>query len=75
MKNAVTVTTPSDREIVIRRVFNAPREAVWDTMTRPPELLKRRCSARPAGRWSVARTTLARAENSAGCCAPPTATT
>lgn len=40
MRNALTVTTPTDREIVITREFNAPRELVWDTMSRP-ELLKR----------------------------------
>lgn len=37
---AVQITTPTDREIVIRRVFDAPREAVFEAMTRP-ELLKR----------------------------------
>ena len=36
----LTVTTPSDREIVLTRVFNAPRHLVWDAFTRP-ELLKR----------------------------------
>jgi uncharacterized protein YndB with AHSA1/START domain len=30
-----TVTTPSDREIRIERVFNAPRERVWRAMTDP----------------------------------------
>lgn len=29
------VTTPSDREIVITRVFNAPRRLVWDAWTKP----------------------------------------
>jgi len=33
-----TVTTPSDREIRIERVFDAPRERVWRAMT-DPELL------------------------------------
>ena len=28
-----TVTTPSDREIRIERIFNAPRERVWRAMT------------------------------------------
>ena len=28
-----TITTPSDREIRIERVFNAPRERVWQAMT------------------------------------------
>ena len=42
MKNTGTlkVTTPSDREIVLTRVFNAPRQLVWDAFTKP-ELLKR----------------------------------
>jgi uncharacterized protein YndB with AHSA1/START domain len=30
-----TVTTPSDREIRIERIFNAPRERVWKAMTDP----------------------------------------
>jgi uncharacterized protein YndB with AHSA1/START domain len=34
------VTTPSDREIVITRVFDAPRRLVFDAYTKP-ELLKR----------------------------------
>jgi uncharacterized protein YndB with AHSA1/START domain/uncharacterized glyoxalase superfamily protein PhnB len=34
------VTTPSDREIRMTRVFNAPRRLVWDAMNKP-ELLKR----------------------------------
>jgi uncharacterized protein YndB with AHSA1/START domain len=42
MKNTGTlkVTTPSDREIVMTRVFNAPRRLVFDALNRP-ELLKR----------------------------------
>ena len=40
MRHALTVTTPTDREIVITREFDAPRELVWETMSRP-ELLKR----------------------------------
>jgi uncharacterized protein YndB with AHSA1/START domain len=34
------VTTPSDREIVLTRVFDAPRSLVFDAMTKP-ELVKR----------------------------------
>lgn len=33
------VTTPTDREIVITRTFDAPRGTVWDAMTRP-ELIR-----------------------------------
>jgi uncharacterized protein YndB with AHSA1/START domain len=42
MKNTGTlkVTTPTDREIVLTRVFDAARQLVWDAFTRP-ELLKR----------------------------------
>lgn len=31
----LTVTTPSDREIVLTRSFNAPRALVWDAVTKP----------------------------------------
>lgn len=34
------ITTPSDREILMTRVFDAPRHLVYEAMTRP-ELLKR----------------------------------
>jgi uncharacterized protein YndB with AHSA1/START domain len=42
MKNTGTlkVTTPTDREIVLTRVFDAPRHLVWDAFSKP-ELLKR----------------------------------
>lgn len=42
MKNTGTlqVTTPSDREVVLTRVFDAPRRLVYDAFTQP-ELLKR----------------------------------
>ena len=36
----LTVTTPTDREIAMARVFDAPRHLVWDAFTKP-ELLKR----------------------------------
>src|ERR1700716_4401588 len=41
-KNAakLQVTTPSDREIAMTRVFDAPRSLVFDAFTKP-ELLKR----------------------------------
>src|SRR5258708_15039446 len=41
MKNTGTlkVTTPSDREIVLTRVFDAPRNLVWDAFTKA-DLLK-----------------------------------
>ncbi|MCI4567102.1 SRPBCC family protein [Lysobacter sp. CFH 32150] len=34
------VTTPSDREILMTRALDAPRELVWDAFTKP-ELVKR----------------------------------
>jgi uncharacterized protein YndB with AHSA1/START domain len=37
---ALHVTTPSDREIIITRVFDAPRRLVWEAMSNP-ELVKR----------------------------------
>jgi uncharacterized protein YndB with AHSA1/START domain len=42
MQNIETlkVTTPSDREIAMTSVFDAPRNLIWDAMTKP-ELLKR----------------------------------
>jgi uncharacterized protein YndB with AHSA1/START domain len=42
MKNTGTlqVTLPTDREVVLTRVFDAPRHLVYDALTRP-ELLKR----------------------------------
>lgn len=42
MKNTGTlqVATPTDREIVLTRVFNAPRHLVFEAFTKP-ELLKR----------------------------------
>jgi uncharacterized protein YndB with AHSA1/START domain len=33
-----TFTTPSDREIVMTRVFDAPRELVWEAWTSPEHL-------------------------------------
>jgi uncharacterized protein YndB with AHSA1/START domain len=42
MKNSGTlrITTPTEREVVVTRVFDAPRSLVFDAWTRP-ELLKR----------------------------------
>lgn len=51
MKNKLEVTTPSDREIVMTRVFDAPRLLVWDAQTKC-ELLKRWLFG-PDG-WSLA---------------------
>jgi len=32
------LTTPSDREVVVTRVFNAPRRLVWEVYTNPAHL-------------------------------------
>lgn len=52
MKNtgSLKVTTPTDREIVLTRVFDAPRQLVFDAFSKP-ELLKRWFG--PRG-WSLA---------------------
>jgi uncharacterized protein YndB with AHSA1/START domain len=49
--DSLKVTTPSDREIAMTRVFDAPRRLVYDAYTKP-ELLKRWLGVR-AG-WSLA---------------------
>jgi uncharacterized protein YndB with AHSA1/START domain len=44
------ITTPSEREIVMSRVFDAPRNLVFDAWTKP-ELIKRWLGVR--GGWSM----------------------
>ena len=46
----LAITTPSDREIAMTRVFDAPRSLVFDALTKP-ELVKRWLGAR-AG-WTM----------------------
>jgi len=57
----VTITTPSDREAVVTREFNAPAGLVFDALTKP-DLIKRwygppgsiescESDARPGGSW------------------------
>ena len=50
MPKPVDVTTPSDREITVVRVFDAPRELIWDCHTKP-ELVKRWMLGPPG--WSM----------------------
>jgi uncharacterized protein YndB with AHSA1/START domain len=50
MKNTLKVTTPSDREIVMTRTFDAPRHLVFEAMTKP-ELIKRWLFLPPG--WSM----------------------
>ena len=35
LKNRLTVTTPNDFEFVLSREFDAPRELVWEAVTKP----------------------------------------
>lgn len=53
-KNPATVdiSTPSDREIRITRVFNAPRKLVFDAYTKP-ELLTRWMGVMPGWTWAT----------------------
>jgi uncharacterized protein YndB with AHSA1/START domain len=39
-ENTLTVTTPGDRDIVMTRVFDAPRALVWEALT-TPDLIRR----------------------------------
>ncbi len=52
MKHTLKVTTPSDREIVMTRTFDAPRRLVWEAMTTPG--LIRRWLFLPPG-WEMTR--------------------
>jgi len=60
--NATTFTMPSDREIVITRVFDAPRRLVFEAITRPEhvarwwaprsmKMLSCEMDFRPGGAW------------------------
>ena len=44
--SAMTLNTAGDREVVLTRAFDAPRERVWDAYTKP-ELLRRWLSGPP----------------------------
>jgi uncharacterized protein YndB with AHSA1/START domain len=50
MPKPVDVSTPSDREITVTRVFEAPRQLVWDCHTKP-ELMQRWMLGPPG--WSM----------------------
>jgi uncharacterized protein YndB with AHSA1/START domain len=52
MKNILNVSTPNELEIVMTRDFDAPRELVWDAMTRP-ELVRRWMFTPPGWTWAV----------------------
>jgi uncharacterized protein YndB with AHSA1/START domain len=49
---SLTVTTPSDREIMMTRIFDAPRTTVWEALTTPA--LLRRWLLGPPG-WTMTR--------------------
>src|SRR5262245_13419965 len=49
MLTTLTVETPTDREIVMIRIFNASLRMVWDAMTKP-DLLRRWLSGPPGWR-------------------------
>ncbi len=61
-KHETTLTLPSDREILMTRKFDAPREVVWDTITDPDLIPKwwgfrrdatevKTMDVRPGGQW------------------------
>ena len=50
MANPLSITTPNDNEVVIRRTFNAPRDLVFAAFTRPA--LVRRWLLGPPG-WTM----------------------
>ena len=61
-KYETTLTLPSDREILMTRKFEAPREVVWDTLTDPDLIPKwwgfardatevKKMDVRPGGQW------------------------
>jgi uncharacterized protein YndB with AHSA1/START domain len=51
MKNVMKLVTSGDRDVVVTRNFDAPRQMVWDAYTKP-ELLKRWLTGPPG--WSFA---------------------
>jgi uncharacterized protein YndB with AHSA1/START domain len=52
MKHTLTITTPSDLEVVMTREFDAPRNLVWEAITRPEFI--RRWLFLPPG-WTMTR--------------------
>jgi uncharacterized protein YndB with AHSA1/START domain len=50
MPKPLDIATPSDREVVVTREFDAPRELVWDCYTKP-ELVRRWLTGPPG--WSM----------------------
>jgi uncharacterized protein YndB with AHSA1/START domain len=52
VKGGSQVSTPSDREIQVTRSFNAPRQLVWDSFTKP-ELITRWLGRMPGWTFPV----------------------
>ena len=61
-KYETTLTLPSDREILMTKKFDAPREVVWETLTDPDLIPKwwgfardatevKKMDVRPGGQW------------------------
>jgi uncharacterized protein YndB with AHSA1/START domain len=61
-KHETTLTLPSDREILMTRKFDAPREVVWECITDPDLIPKwwgfradatevKKMDVRPGGKW------------------------
>jgi uncharacterized protein YndB with AHSA1/START domain len=48
----MNVTTPNDLEIVMTRDFDAPRQLVWEAMTKP-ELVRRWMFTPPGWTWAI----------------------
>ena len=62
MIDTLTITTPSEREVTVTRLFSAPRTLVFDALTKPEllrrwygptgwELLKCEIDLRTGGKW------------------------
>jgi len=52
MKNAMKLVSSGDREVIVTRDFDAPRQLVWDAYTKP-ELLKRWLTGPPGWTFAV----------------------
>ncbi len=67
----VTITTPSDREAVVTRDFNAPAALVFEAVTKA-ELIKRwyaasrSCSSASTPRWTRRAASFARSAGKTG---------
>lgn len=66
MTKTLTVTTPSDREIALTRVFHASRDLVFDALTRPA-LVKRWMLGNMGASMPVARSTSGSVAPTASC--------